>query len=502
MISQSVRLSGVSAPLLGKWWESDSLLRIGRSDSLEVVLTDSSISRQHAEVAATGQGWQVRDLGSTNGTFVNAVAVGRSPRKVAHDDILRCGQSIMAVTLVQTQSRPHQGTPHEGIAVKDPHLFLHMVSALARATSFRDVRASARLQRVTDYAMLLAQELELSPSECQCLLIGTPLHDIGTMQMGHAPRTCDKLSVAEADTIRAHALQAATIMATITELGPIMPIVRSHRERWDGQGFPDGLCGEQIPLLARIVALANAFDAMTKPRSDGPGLRLEDAFAELRKKAGAEFDPRCVQAFMRLHSRIGQLIDRSGAADQTVTILKEMAYHDALTGLPNRRLCDELFRQAIAHARRKAQLAAVLFLDLDGFKTINDSAGHATGDVLLKMLAQRLKKCVRESDIVSRLGGDEFLLVLDGVTHADGAGVVAQKILDCLAQPFQVDRHNLVITASIGISLYPADGDDVDALVHQADLAMYHAKAQGKNNYQLYQPPMNVTAHKHRPSGS
>lgn len=173
---------------------------------------------------------------------------------------------------------------------------------------------------------------------------------------------------------------------------------------------------------------------------------------------------------------------------QTMLMLKEMAYHDGLTGLPNRRLFDDCLRQAMARARRQPRLIAVLFLDLDGFKDVNDAFGHGAGDLLLNLVGKRLKGCVRQTDTVARLGGDEFAVILDGVDHARGAVVVARKILAAVARPYCVDNHESIITASIGISFYPTDGADVETLIHQADLAMYHAKGQAKSHYQLYQP--------------
>lgn len=483
----SIRLSGVSLALQGKTWESDRLLRIGRLDSLEVVLIDSSISRQHAEVSTTEQGWEVRDLGSTNGTFLNAAPVGRTPRGLDHDDILRCGESILAVALVQPGVKaPAEAPP--GAANKQL-LFLHMVAALSRATGIRDSRASGRAQRVTDYATMLAKELDLPAIECEQLLIGTPLHDLGMLGMeSRRLQRSSRTSTAEREKLKAQMLKSAAILATIAELRPLMPIIRSYRERWDGDGLPDGLAGEKIPRLARIVAVADAFEALTGSWSGRQDLTLDEAFDELLMRAGSEFDPNCVYAFLRLRSKLGERIHHGEATD--VTVLKEMAYQDGLTGLPNRRQCAGLFHQAIAHARRKGQMAAVLFVDLDCFKSINDSLGHGAGDLLLQLVAKRLKGCVRESDTVARLGGDEFLIILDGVPHAEGALVVAQKILYHLSLPCTIETHDLVITASIGIALYPTDGDTVDMLVDQADLAMYDAKAQGKNGYRLYHSSM------------
>jgi diguanylate cyclase (GGDEF)-like protein len=163
--------------------------------------------------------------------------------------------------------------------------------------------------------------------------------------------------------------------------------------------------------------------------------------------------------------------------------------NDPLTGLPNRHLFLDRLRQARAHAKRNKQLAAVAFVDLDGFKIVNDTFGHAAGDQILKSVAQRLNRSVRESDTVARMGGDEFTLVLSELEAPEGAAVVAQKVLRTLAQPHRLNGRLFIITASIGISVYPNDGNDQETLIDKADLAMYHAKAAGKNQYRFAETP-------------
>ena len=167
------------------------------------------------------------------------------------------------------------------------------------------------------------------------------------------------------------------------------------------------------------------------------------------------------------------------------------AYHDALTDLPNRLLFNDRLTMATAQARRKNQGLSLLFLDLDNFKNINDSLGHAVGDLLLQSVAKRLLRWVREEDSVARLGGDEFIILLS-VDDPDYAVHVAQRILDSLGEPFWVKGHELYISASIGITLCPQDGHDPETLVSNADLAMYQAKARGRNNYQFFTPALNA----------
>ncbi len=174
--------------------------------------------------------------------------------------------------------------------------------------------------------------------------------------------------------------------------------------------------------------------------------------------------------------------------------LEHLAHHDALTGLPNRILLQDRLGQAIELARRQGRQLAVMFMDLDRFKHINDSLGHAVGDQLLQSVAQRLVDCVRQSDTISRQGGDEFVLLLPNIEHAEDAAYSAQKMLGALAQPHLIEGHDLHISVSIGISIYPNDGQDAEALIKSADTAMYYAKENGRNNYKFFEQDMNDRA--------
>jgi len=183
------------------------------------------------------------------------------------------------------------------------------------------------------------------------------------------------------------------------------------------------------------------------------------------------------------------------SAAQAMTMkMSHLAQHDFLTNLPNRVLLNDRIAQAITSAKRGNAELAVLFLDLDNFKHINDSLGHETGDKLLQSVTQRLSDCVRSSDTVSRQGGDEFVILLTGGKYGEDAAVTADKILVALGLPHKVGKVELHITTSIGISVYPADGHDVETLIKNADTAMYNAKEKGRNNYQFFRSDMNTRA--------
>lgn len=173
-------------------------------------------------------------------------------------------------------------------------------------------------------------------------------------------------------------------------------------------------------------------------------------------------------------------------------VIRQMAYTDALTSLPNRILFKDRLVLTLSHARRNKEVLAVLFIDIDQFKEINDTLGHSAGDKLLQCIAARLKQSVRDSDTVSRFGGDEFNVLLPSINHTESATSIADKIVEIIKQPVSIDGTELFITASIGIAFFPDDGEDAETLLKHADVAMYQAKQSGRNNYKLYRHGMHT----------
>ena len=171
-----------------------------------------------------------------------------------------------------------------------------------------------------------------------------------------------------------------------------------------------------------------------------------------------------------------------------------MAHHDMLTGLSNRVSLKDRLEHALALARRESSRVALLFIDLDRFKSINDTLGHHVGDELLIAVSQRLRQCVRESDLVARLGGDEFVVMLPGLDQSAAAASVAEKIVASIGEPYLIGAHTLYTTPSVGIAIYPEDGADGESLMRNADAAMYHAKSAGRNNFQFFDAKMNELA--------
>jgi diguanylate cyclase (GGDEF)-like protein/PAS domain S-box-containing protein len=214
-------------------------------------------------------------------------------------------------------------------------------------------------------------------------------------------------------------------------------------------------------------------------RRDGGETAIEDSTAPIHDRRGA-----VAGAVMVFH-------DVSVARALTLQ-LSYLAQHDSLTDLPNRVLLSDRLLEAITLSGRHRRQLSVLCLDLDRFKHINDSVGHLVGDRLLQAVARRLVACVRASDTVSRQGGDEFVVLLWEVRHPEDAAVTAEKILQALRAPYHIDQHELHITGSIGIVSFPGDGEDAETLMKKADVAMYHAKDCGRDNYQFFRPEMNI----------
>jgi HD-GYP domain-containing protein (c-di-GMP phosphodiesterase class II)/pSer/pThr/pTyr-binding forkhead associated (FHA) protein len=508
MVRQRIRLRGIGPELKETAWESDRLLRIGRLPSLEVLVNDPSISRIHAEIILGDKGWVVRDLGSTNGTFLNGIRVGRADHKLNKCDLLQCGNIVIFVeelieegkpvceralnqlkieaTANQTweeaveylaldvtrRSRPaeqllallraghqlHQFTSAEewlrislqdaalslgaqrgaivlideitqelsvqavymgkpsiaggcyhsetvaqrclargesllisniqedpdlllapsvangamssiicallrssrrrlgvlhlnrgftqeafsrddlrladAIAVhlsdaiesgrllqeKQQDLFVQTVIALAQAIEMRDEYTGGHTQRVTDYSLLLADELRLSAPDCRSLRVGAPIHDIGKIGIDDAVlRKRDKLTPAEFNHMKTHTLKGAAILETIPDLKNAVTIARNHHERWDGSGYPDGLAGDRIPFLARVVAVADTFDAMTTDRPYRAGMIMTDALDQIREAAGGQLDPDCAKAFLSLRPQIQGFFEERWSTEKTMT---------------------------------------------------------------------------------------------------------------------------------------------------------------------------------------
>ena len=275
-----------------------------------------------------------------------------------------------------------------------------------------------------------------------------------------------------------------------------------------GQPFTEVVAPElrerDYALFRRVLEGQSLSEHETRHlRSDGNvvdlsfnAVALRDAEGRLIGAAGTARDiGERKRAAAALHESVEKLRLAVEAADLRATLeaavtrgdpaVRFLAYHDSLTGLPNRRLLDDRLAQAIPLAQRRDRKLAVLLIDLDDFKLVNDSLGHRAGDAALREVAQRLAACVRKADTLARHGGDEFVIVSD-VQAEEDCRLIAEKVLRALAQALSIDGRPVALAASIGISLFPADAGDGDALLRNADVAMYRAKQRGRNQYEFY----------------
>jgi diguanylate cyclase (GGDEF)-like protein/PAS domain S-box-containing protein len=293
-----------------------------------------------------------------------------------------------------------------------------------------------------------------------------------------AGRSTRMFYVNESDYQRHGAEIFPVVMAGATYIGETR--VR-HR---DGHAFWVRATGRRVASQTDSVDMTWIFEDVTARH------QAEEALL----RAHEQLEQRVVERTAELASANTQLQEEVFERMQAEQRIWHVAHHDSLTGLPNRTLLHDRLQQALAQAQRGRHRVAVMFLDLDRFKSVNDTLGHAIGDELLKHVADRLRSAVRAVDTVSRLGGDEFVIVLHEMSSPDDVVQVAEKILGALALPVSIEGHQLRATPSIGISMFPDDGDEVIALMKSADTAMYQAKAAGRNNFQFFARKMNEQA--------
>jgi diguanylate cyclase (GGDEF)-like protein/PAS domain S-box-containing protein len=282
-------------------------------------------------------------------------------------------------------------------------------------------------------------------------------------------------------------------IAILDRSGTIVAVNRAWRDFADANPPVSGNVCEGANYLE--VCAAAKGEGEEDARAFAAGIR--EVLAGTREKFSLEYP--CHSPFERRWF-VGRVTCFSGNGTLRVVVAHEditerklseeqilvMAYHDTLTGLPNRLLLQDRLPQALAHAGRNGQIVGVMYLDIDRFKKVNDTLGHQLGDQVLKGFAGRLEGCVRRSDTVARMGGDEFVIVIAGIAEPEGVTEVARKIIDVMKPPLRLPQREVQVTASIGVALYPRDGQDGETLLKHADLALYDAKQQGRNRFHFH----------------
>jgi diguanylate cyclase (GGDEF)-like protein len=344
---------------------------------------------------------------------------------------------------------------------------------------------SDALTRTEFYAMELVEPGSASPEIDRGRAIGmlfdATYHDAkaGIMEPISAfHRMVDQRTLEAVEIATAHAERMRAVFVVFGLM--LVSLLWSVRRK-----LHDILGGSVNELHARITHLGGGHFDSAIPVAEGRENSVLGWLSETQVNL-ARIDTQRRHAEEQVSSRTNELHDSVREHKLAAERVEYLAYYDSLTSLPNRGMFSKLLNQAIALARRDGRRLAVLFLDLDHFKNINDTLGHEAGDMLLEEVAGRLRACLRESDIVARLGGDEFVVLLPALQDPAYIERVARKILDAIGRSFVILGHEFVVTASIGVSSFPADGLDEQALMKNADIAMYKAKADGKNNFQLY----------------
>jgi diguanylate cyclase (GGDEF)-like protein len=276
--------------------------------------------------------------------------------------------------------------------------------------------------------------------------------------------------------------------ATMFEIYGFAPVVRMPYARWSATVHP-----EDLPFVE--ATLRKVIDEKGRGTAEFRIISANATTKNISAIEGAVLDDgEKVSRVIGVNIDVTERAKAEEALRKSEADMAHAAEHDFLTGLPNRMLLNDRVDRAIGMAPRHGKNVAVLFLDLDGFKHINDSLGHTVGDKLLQSIAKRLATCIRGSDTVSRQGGDEFIILLSEVENPDKTAITAKRILRAIAEPHSVDGQDLHVTASIGISFYPSDGLDAETLIKNADLAMYQAKEGGRHSFQFFKQEMNVRA--------
>lgn len=326
---------------------------------------------------------------------------------------------------------------------------LATASIVAGITVIRRVRATLEHDRQTAKMLYESQErLRLALSGAD---EGTWDLDIATGQLNFDSQWGDILGY-NAETERPHYFEEWAALIHAEDRDRVLQAMHGHVEGWTSEYKAEYRIRAQSGIMKWVVGHGRA----VRRDLSGKALRVVGVTRDITLKKEAE-------------DKIWQL-----------------AHSDFLTGLPNRPLFYDHLRQSIALAKRRGRKLALLFLDLDGFKQVNDRFGHDTGDGLLQEVAARLRQNIRGEDTAARTGGDEFIIILNDVAHAEDAAIVARKIIHALAEPFIVHGNTCLIGGSIGISIFPDDSDEMETLVTQADDAMYKAKGSGRNNYQFF----------------
>ena len=377
---------------------------------------------------------------------------------------------------------------------------LNAILVIANTLDAKDEYTSGHSVRVAKCAEAIARKLQWEESEIQNLHSIALLHDIGKIGVPDAILNKPaKLSDEEFAVIKKHPVIGNDILKDIHMIKNVAEGALYHHERYDGSGYPFGMAGDEIPLCARIIGIADAYDAMTSNRIYRRKLSIPKVKEEFEKGRGTQFDPELTDLFLEMLEERGDVPSEYSSLwgddlnGENSDLLSKMlpdpaidnqneAVTDALTGLGNRNYAANRIARLIADGH----FGALFTIDIDNFKQINDAFGHIAGDKTLQVFAETLRKAAKPEDVICRLGGDEFIVFLTDVFDRSEAGQEAQNILDMLTEDLKKLRDGNTISVSLGIAIYPEDGKTFEMLYNNASKALYYVKRNGKNSYSFY----------------
>ncbi len=481
-----------------------SSVRIGRNPNNDIILANPAVSNFHGEIRDTEEGPVYRDLQSTNGSVVRRGSQllrldGQQHRIALQDaDVLLLGFIDMPV-LLHIEIVEHNEAEEDSLPVDAADRMFPVEATLDIAQSLQATQRHtlAALGASADRSALIAlhrfSNLATGERDLKRLLAQFASSTLDAI------KRADRLSVylVDSDSGEFQPVYAQTRSAA----EPPEPLSRTLREMVFDRGEAV-LFSISDPALGDAQSLFNAeiVSGLCAPIWNGDrviGLALVDS----QRKHSPPLTLEDLTCFTLLAHQAALCIDNAQlttglvkTVDELTSIQAEMeqlAFFDPLTGLHNRRLFLDRLEQAVKNSRRTRQRLAVLYLDLDDFKQVNDTLGHGVGDVLLCTIGDRLRGCVRNEDTVARLGGDEFAVLMSDIIGIDGPKVVAEKILNELRKPIEVEKHQLHATGSIGITIAPDDGENAEQLLKNADLALYRAKGRGRDTFQFFVDDMN-----------
>ncbi|HEX9484021.1 MAG TPA: HD domain-containing phosphohydrolase [Gemmatimonadaceae bacterium] len=368
--------------------------------------------------------------------------------------------------------------------------FLDVVRKWGESIESKDQHTQGHCERVADLAGALAARAGLDEPSLFWFRIGALLHDVGKLIVpAEVLNKPGKLTEDEWALVRQHPAAGEQLLADVQFPWDVAPMVRSHHERWDGHGYPDGLTGERIPLPARILCIADVYDALTTQRSYKRAFTQIEAIEIMRREVGRQFDPALFARFEELVRRgtvnapsaaqRGTPMRKSGTQPK-VTISEE----DDLTGALVRRAFVDVTSAVLAERRRGGAIVSLLVIDVDQFKRVNDTYGHLAGDDALRLVAGIMRDAARPGQYVGRYAGDEFVMLLPGL-DTDSAGVIAEEIRRAVATMSIPLREGpdqrMSVTLSIGVAAAPDHGDSFETLFTTADRALFESKREGRD---------------------